>query len=144
MTEKQVTVRQQVVVVVLNHVAFGEDIEIDQDVTAEDDVHTFHEGHASVVEQVDPAEGNAGFHLIAHLELIFEGLEVFLAKVGRQVAGAVVAIDTLLAVGQGPFVKIGGQDLEGPVFHQVGSFLQQDHAQGVWLFAGRAAGTPDS
>jgi hypothetical protein len=47
--EKQVSMGEKVLVEVFNHAPFGSDIEINENIAAEDDIQAPHEGHLSVV-----------------------------------------------------------------------------------------------
>lgn len=61
MPEKEVSVRQQVVIEVPNDVAFRQNVEVDQNVAAENYIHALHERHARVIEEVEASECDAAF-----------------------------------------------------------------------------------
>jgi len=58
MAQEEISVGLQVIVEVLDHLAFGVEIEVDQDVGAEDHVHILHERHAGRIQQVEAGEGD--------------------------------------------------------------------------------------
>src|SRR5450759_2289791 len=78
------------------------------------------------------------------LQFVALGGKIFLPEVRIEVASAVGPVDTLLAVGERPLIEIGGKNVEVPPLEPACRFFQQDHAEGVRLFSGRAACTPDA
>src|SRR5579863_8414293 len=62
MSKEKVSMRQKVVVEVLNDALLGRDVEIDQDIAAKNNVDALHESHARVVQQVDAREVHLRFH----------------------------------------------------------------------------------
>src|SRR5579871_5376762 len=128
MTQEQITVRQKIVIEMLDDAALGGEIEINEDVAAEDDVDVFHEDHAGIVGKVEAAEGNQTANRGQHLQLVFTGLKIFFAKVRIKVTSAVTAVNALLGMGQGTFVEVGGQDFQDPAFQMMLNFFLQQHA----------------
>src|SRR5271169_3757793 len=89
--EEQISVGQEVVIEVLDHAAFGRQIEIDENVAAEDNVQVLHEGHARIVGQVQTVKGDAGAGGGLDLELFAHGGEIFLPVIRGQVPRAIGA-----------------------------------------------------
>ena len=114
--QKEIAVGQKIVIEVLNHTPFGNQIKIDQHVAAKDQVETFHEGHATVVGKIQTAEGDTVANLRLDLKKLARRSKKFVAMFCSQVAGAIGAVDRLLRVGQRPLIQVGGKDLNGPVF----------------------------
>lgn len=125
MAQKQISMGQKIVEEMLNHAPLGSQIEVDQHVATEDDVHTLHECHASVVRQIEPAEADVGTSRGMHLELIALPKKVLAAVCWGQIARAVVAVHGLFGMGKRTLVEIGGEKFDGPVFEQAVDFLQQ-------------------
>src|SRR5579862_5609186 len=86
MAKKEVAVRQQIVVELPDDLAFRSEIEINEHIAAEDDVHAFKRGHSGDVEHVDAGKRDLSFDVCVDAEFIAMCHEIFLAKVGRNVA----------------------------------------------------------
>ena len=84
MAQEEISVRQKVVVEVLNHPPLGSQIEIDENVAAKDHVDALHEGHAAVVGEIQAAEGDAAANGGLNLQLLRGRSEVFLAVLRSQ------------------------------------------------------------
>ena len=52
----------------VNHLRLRNSVKIDKNVTAQDQIHAFHEKHFGVVLQIDPAEGDQLLHRRKHLQ----------------------------------------------------------------------------
>src|SRR6266571_543946 len=98
MTEEEISVREKIVVEVLNDAAFGNRIEVDQHVATEDDVKALHEGHAAIVGKIEATERDAVANRRLNLQLFPRRGEVLLAVIRRQIARAVRAIDRILGM----------------------------------------------
>ena len=142
--QEQISVGQKIVVEVLDHAPLGGQVEIDQNVAAEDNVETLHEGHAGVVGEIQAAEGDVRADRGLDLELFSGGSEIFLAVKRSQMASAVAAIDRVLGMSQRMLIEVGSEDLDGPVLEAALRFFQQQHAEGVGFFSGGTAGAPDA
>src|SRR5262249_15621058 len=115
MPKEEISMRQKIVVEVLDHLFLGGQIEIDQDIAAEDDVHSLHESHAGIVRQIQPAETNAGANGLLNLQLISGCGKVLLTKMHWQIPRAVVAVDGVFGVCERALVQIGGKYFDRPV-----------------------------
>ena len=124
MSQEQISVGQKIVVEVLNHPPFGNQIEINEHVAAENDVEALHESHASVVGKIQTAEGDAAANRRLNLQLFCGRGEIFLAVIRSQIASAVGAVNRVLGVRQGAFVEIGGEDLDGPILETAVELLR--------------------
>jgi len=90
--EKEVSVREKVFIEVLDHAPLGSDIEINENVAAEDQVHARHEGHASVVGEIEASEAHTLSRRQLQLQLVAHRDKVFLLVEWRDVASAVSAV----------------------------------------------------
>ncbi len=76
--QKEITAGQQVGIEVLHHFPFRVQIEVDEHIAAEDQVHAFEECHLAVVAKIDPVETDDRLELVGGLQvLVIVGLEVF-------------------------------------------------------------------
>ena len=133
--------RQEVVAEVLDDVPFREHIEVNEYVATKNKIHALHERHTRVIEQIEAVD--AAFQRVVHLELVFNGLKIFLPVIRSEVARAVITIKSLVAMNQRTLVEIGRKNLESPALHQPGGFFEQEHAQRIRLLSSRTACAPD-
>ncbi len=87
MAEKQIAVWHKTAIEMLDHAAFGGDVEIDQNVAAENNVDALYECHACIVLQVQSLDRDFGPRLGADGELALFGHEIFFANLWRKIAG---------------------------------------------------------
>src|SRR5579864_5462425 len=79
-SKKQISAGQQVGIKLLHYFALRTEVEVDQNIAAEDQVDAFEEGHFAVVVKIDPIEPDQRFDLIGDLQALFVvGLKVFLS-----------------------------------------------------------------
>src|SRR5215475_210093 len=144
MAKEQVPVLKQIGVEVLDDLLFRDRVEIDQHVTAQNDVHSLYEQHAGVIEQVEPGEGHNRLYLGFDPQLVSMNDEILVAVKRLKVTGAVVAIIPCFGVGDGAFIQVSGNDLDAPFFKLRCLLFHQNHCKGVGFFSGGTAGTPNS
>src|ERR1700733_1825246 len=73
MAEEEIAGRLEAGKKVLNDATLGGDVEIDQDVAAEDEVHAFHEEHFAVVVEIETGEGDAAANFVVDAKLVVFG-----------------------------------------------------------------------
>src|ERR1700689_2699010 len=95
MAEEEISVRQQVVVEVLNHPPLGNQIEINEHVATKDDVEAFHQGHTGVFGKIQTAEVDIAANRRLDLQLLPGGDEIFLSEIRSQVASAISTVNSI-------------------------------------------------
>src|SRR5580693_1492717 len=144
MAEKEITGRLKAGEKVLDDAALGGDVEIDEDIAAEDEIHALHEEHLAVVVEIEAGEVDAAAHFVVDAEFfVFGGREIFALVEIAGVAQGVAAVDAVPGGFDGAVVEIGGLDFEGPAFEEFFALFEQEHREGVGFLAGGTAGTPD-
>ncbi len=68
--QEKISMGKKVVIEVLNHAAFGNQIEVNEHVAAEDDVKALHERHAGVIGEIQPTEGDTAANGGVDLQLL--------------------------------------------------------------------------
>src|SRR5580704_6707147 len=125
-----------------DYALFGWNIEVDQDIAAEDQVYVFQRGHAGIIQHIDAIEIDSGFDFGIDEQALRSRGEIFLLEVRSEISSAVIAIDTLFGMSDGAFIQVGRKNFEGPSIEFPTHFFQQDHAQRVRFFAGGAPRAP--
>src|SRR5580698_6983344 len=65
----------------MDDAALGGDVEIDQDVAAEDEIHAFHEEHFAVVVKIETGEADAAADVVVDAKLVVFGRREIFALV---------------------------------------------------------------
>jgi len=78
----------------LNHARLRGNVEINQHVTADNDVHRLHGRHLRIVEEVQPVEPDDRFQLRGDCEFVASTGKVFVQEIRLGIAETVLAIDS--------------------------------------------------
>src|SRR4051794_30778208 len=117
----------KIVVEVLDDHSLRFQIEVDQDVAAENNIHAFHENHSSRIEQVQATEGDQRLYLGLHLQALVDAGKIFLPKIRVEVTRAVLAVQSSAGVFQRKLIQVGGLNIELKILERSLLFLQQHH-----------------
>ena len=128
----------------MNHLLLRSQVEIDQHIAAENNVHTGHGRHGGILGKIQPGEPDLGFNFGHDLQLSAFEAEIFFAQRSFDIADAIFTIASRLSGGDRALIQIRGHHLERPPFQAGFALLQQDDGEGVGFFTGRAARAPDA
>src|ERR1039458_9331187 len=144
-SQEKVAAGQQIRIKMLHYATLRSQVEVDQHIAAENDVHPFLEQHLGVVTEVDAVKADLRFEQVVGLELLVANIfEVFPAQQVVGTAQGILSVNSGACRFQRIIVQIGGENLEGPTGKQLVFFFEQKHGQRVGLFSGRAAGAPEA
>ncbi len=94
MSQQKVAARQQIGIKMLHHAALRCQVEVDQHIAAENDVHPFLEQHFAVVAEVDALKTDLRFQQIVGLEFFFASVpEVFPAQRVAGLAQGILSVN---------------------------------------------------
>src|SRR5579872_3988474 len=118
-SKKEVTSVIQVVEEVIDDFRLRRSIEVDQNVAAEDQIHSLHEEHFGIVLEIEPADDDELLDFRPHLQpLLIERNEVFALEVVGGTPQRVIAVDAGLGGFHRAVIQIGGQNFDGPALQQ--------------------------
>ena len=99
----------------LHDTALGGQVEVDQDIAAEDDVEPFPEQYLTVVTQVNAVKANLRLEQIVGLEFVVADIfKVFPAQRGSGIAEGVRSVNSGTGCFERIIVQIGGENLPRP------------------------------
>src|SRR5437899_64998 len=145
LSQEEIAPGQQTGIKMLHDAALRSQVEVNQDIAAENNVEPFLEQHLAVVAEVDAVKVDLRFEQIVGLKpLVANVFEVFPAQGAAGITQGILSVNAGACGFERIIVQVGGENVPGPTGKQLVFFFEQQHGQRVSLFSGRAAGAPEA